>query len=129
VPRRVPAVVTTNCPHQGTLKPWQPGAGTAKTASHSNTAAAPAATDPRRHRNCPGLWRGEITTGYTGDGKRTRRKVSGATKAAVIDKLRDLHTELDKGITPKAGYVRYTVRQAAPARTIHRSPGERKPAA
>src|SRR5215472_11674916 len=69
--------------------------------------------DPRRHRNCPGLWRGEITTGYTGDGKRTRRKVSGQTKAAVIDKLRDLHTQLDKGITPKAGYVHYSVRQAA----------------
>src|SRR5689334_25148516 len=69
--------------------------------------------DPKRHRNCPGLWRGEITLGYTGDGKRTRRKVSGQTKAAVIDKLRDLHTQLDKGITPKAGYVHYTVRQAA----------------
>jgi integrase len=69
--------------------------------------------DLHRHRNCPGLWRGEITLGYTGDGKRTRRKVSGQTKAAVIDKLRDLHTQLDKGITPKAGYVHYTVRQAA----------------
>src|SRR5499427_10007420 len=69
--------------------------------------------DPRRHRNCPGLWRGEITTSYTGDGRRTRRKVSGKTKAAVIDKLRDLHTQLDKGVTPKAGYVHYTVRQAA----------------
>jgi hypothetical protein len=68
---------------------------------------------PKRHRNCPGLWRGEITVGYTGDGKRTRRKVSGQTKAAVIDKLRDLHTQLDKGITPKAGYVHYTVWQAA----------------
>jgi len=69
--------------------------------------------DPHRHRHCPGLWRGEITVGYTGDGKRTRRKVSGTTKAAVIDKLRDLHAQLDKGITPKAGYVHYTVRQAA----------------
>jgi integrase len=69
--------------------------------------------DPHRHRNCPGLWRGEITLGYTGDGTRTRRKVSGQTKAAVIDKLRDLHTQLDKGVTPKAGYVHYTVRQAA----------------
>src|SRR5215472_6278238 len=69
--------------------------------------------DPHRHRNCPGLWRGEITLGYTGGGKRTRRKVSGPTKAAVIDKLRDLHTQLDKGVTPKAGYVHYTVRQAA----------------
>jgi integrase len=69
--------------------------------------------DPQRHRHCPGLWRGEITLGYTGDGKRARRKVSGATKAAVVDKLRDLHNQLDKGITPKAGYTHYTLRQAA----------------
>jgi len=66
--------------------------------------------DPHRHRHCPGLWRGELTVGYTGDGKRTRRKVSGTTKAAVIDKPRDLHTQLDTGITPKAGYAHYTVR-------------------
>ena len=57
--------------------------------------------DPHRHRHCPGLWRGELTLGYTGDGKRQRRKVSGQTKAAVVDKLRDLHTQLDKGITPQ----------------------------
>ena len=69
--------------------------------------------DPHRHRHCPGLWRGEFTTGYTGDGRRTRRKVSGATKAAVIDKLRDLHHQLDQGITPKAGYTHCTLRQAA----------------
>jgi integrase len=69
--------------------------------------------DPHRHRHCPGLWRGEITTGYTGDGTRQRRKVSGTTKAAVIDKLRDLRAQLDTGITPKPGYVHYTVRQAA----------------
>jgi integrase len=68
--------------------------------------------DPARHRHCPGLWRGEITTGYTGDGKRQRRKVSGTTKAAVIDKLRKLHTNLDQGIVPKTGYSNYTVRQA-----------------
>jgi integrase len=70
-------------------------------------------SDPHRHRHCPGLWRGELTVGYTGDGKRQRRKVSGKTKAAVVDKLRDLHTQLDTGITPKAGYTHYTVRQAA----------------
>jgi len=69
--------------------------------------------DPHRHRNCPGLWRGEFTTGYTGDGTRTRRKVSGTTKAAVIDKLRDLHHQLDQGTTPKPGYTHYTLRQAA----------------
>jgi integrase len=70
-------------------------------------------SDSHRHRHCPGLWRGELTLGYTGDGKRQRRKVSGKTKAAVVDKLRDLRTQLDKGATPKAGYAHYTVRQAA----------------
>jgi hypothetical protein len=69
--------------------------------------------DRQRHRHCPGLWRGELTVGYAGDRKRQRRKVSGITKAAVIDKLRDLHHQLGQGITPKAGYVHYTVRQAA----------------
>jgi integrase len=69
--------------------------------------------DPARHRHCPGLWRGEFTLGYTEDGTRTRRKASGKTKAAVIDKLRKLHHELDQGIVPKTGYANYTVRQAA----------------
>jgi integrase len=68
--------------------------------------------DPARHRHCPGLWRGEITIGYTG-GRRQRRKVSGTTKTAVVDKLRKLHTDLDKGIVPKTGYSTFTVRQAA----------------
>ena len=63
----------------------------------------------------PGPVARRTTVGYTGDGKRARRKVSGKTKAAVVDKLRDLHLhlQLDKGITPKAGYTHYTVRQAA----------------
>ena len=69
--------------------------------------------DPERHRHCPGLWRGEFTLGYTGDGQRTRRKVSGKTKTAVVDKLRQLHHQLDQGIVPKTGYANYTVRQAA----------------
>ena len=79
--------------------------------------------DPQRHRHCPGLWRGELTLGYTGDGKRQRRKVSGKTKAAVVDKLRDLHTQLDTGITPKASYTHYTVRQAAQDWLEHRLDG------
>jgi len=69
--------------------------------------------DSERHRHCAGLWRGEVTLGYTEDGKRDRRKVSGQTKAAVLDKLRELHKDLDKGIIPKTGYAHYTVRQAA----------------
>jgi integrase len=32
---------------------------------------------------------------------------------AVVDKLRDLRLQLDTGITPKAGYAHYTLRQAA----------------
>src|SRR6266702_7333069 len=72
-----------------------------------------ACRDPERHRHCPGLWRGEVTLGYTEGGKRDRRKVSGQTKAAVVDKLKELHKDLDKGIIPKTGYANYTVRQAA----------------
>jgi hypothetical protein len=51
--------------------------------------------------------------GYADDGKRRRRKVSGQTKAAVVDKLRELHKSLDKGVVPKTGYAHYIVRQAA----------------
>jgi integrase len=69
--------------------------------------------DPERHRHCPGLWRGEITLEYTEDGKRVRRKVSGKTRVAVVDKLRELHTDLHQGIVPKTGHANYTVRQAA----------------
>src|ERR1035438_5167162 len=72
-----------------------------------------ACRDPDRHRHCPGLWRGELTLEYTDDGTRRRRKVSGQTKAAVVDKLRELHTALDKGTVPKTGYTHFTVRQAA----------------
>jgi integrase len=59
------------------------------------------------------LWRGEVTLEYTGDGKRVRRKVSGKTRVAVVDKLRELHTDLCQGIVPKTGHANYTVRQAA----------------
>ena len=36
-----------------------------------------------------------------------------------MDKLRDLHHQLDQGITPNAGYTRYTLRQAAGDRLAH----------
>ena len=80
----------------------------AKTASPSNTAAVPAATPAATGtaRDCSAA----RSPGYTGDGKRDRRKVSSQTKAAVIDKLRELHQDLDKGITRR------------PATSLHRVP-------
>jgi len=52
---------------------------------------------------------GAVSLGFGPDGKRTRRKVSGRTKAEVRDKLKALHAELDRGLRTSAAY---TVRQA-----------------
>jgi integrase len=66
--------------------------------------------DSTRHRRCPGRWRGEVTLGRSPDGRRLRRRVSGPSKAAVQDALKDLRKEIDGGIT-KAGSGSYTVRR------------------
>ena len=71
-----------------------------------------ACRDATRHRRCPGRWRGEMTIGYAPSGKRLRRRVSGASKAAVQDALNELQADLKSGIT-KAAPVGYTVRKAA----------------
>jgi hypothetical protein len=42
-------------------------------------------------------WRGAASLGYGADGRRIRKKVSGATKGEVLRKLRDLRAELNKG--------------------------------
>jgi hypothetical protein len=108
------AVVTTASPHLGSLWASLVVMATRRRRGEDGISFEHRGPcrDPQRHRHCPGLWRGEITLGYTG-GKRQRRKVSGTTKAAVANKLRKLHTDLDKGIVPKTGYSNYTVRQAA----------------
>jgi integrase len=81
---------------------------------HFEHRGAGSCRDPERHSGCFGIWRGAVSLGYTTDGqRRVRRKVSGRTKTAVKDKLKALHAELDKGITPRTGYAHYTVRQAA----------------
>ncbi len=64
--------------------------------------------DGERHRRCPGRWRGEITIGLSSGGKRLRRRVSGRSKAAVQDALKDLRKELETGIQ-KAPPPNYTV--------------------
>jgi integrase len=70
-------------------------------------------SDRERHRHCPGSWRGELTLGFTAEGKRDRRRVKGRTKTEVQEKLKALHADLDKGIIPKAGSAVYTVQQAS----------------
>lgn len=70
-------------------------------------------SDSERHRHCPGSWRGEVTLGFTAEGKRDRRRVKGRTKTEVQEKLKALQVDLDKGIIPKAGFAAYTVQRAA----------------
>ncbi len=43
-------------------------------------------------------WRGAASLGYGPDGRRIRKKVSGATKGEVLRKLRDLRAELIAGM-------------------------------
>jgi integrase len=64
--------------------------------------------DSNRHRRCLGRWRGEITVGRSPQGRRLRRRVSGVTKAAVQDALKELRKEIDGGIAPPP--LNYTVR-------------------
>jgi integrase len=66
--------------------------------------------DAGRHRHCQGRWRGAISLGFTPDGKRIRRKVSGKTRKIVQDRLRALHGDLDAGIRARPNY---TLRRAA----------------
>ena len=70
-------------------------------------------TDPERHRHCPGRWVGQAELPRSPDGKRNRRRVVGKTKTAVLDKLKELHKDLDRGIVPQTGFSGYTVREAA----------------
>jgi integrase len=53
---------------------------------------------------------GAVSLGFTPDGKRIRRKVSGRTKQEVRDKLKAVHQELDARVRSSTGYtVRLTV--------------------
>lgn len=43
-------------------------------------------------------WRGAVSLGYGPDGWRVWKKVSGATKAEVLRRMRELRAELDAGL-------------------------------
>jgi integrase len=62
-------------------------------------------SDSRYHKGCDGRWRGVISLGFSAEGKRRRKKVSGKTKTEVRDKLKDLHADLDAGIHTRHGYT------------------------
>lgn len=47
-----------------------------------------------------GRWEGRITTGYDGDGKQVRRKVTGATRNEVVKRLREMRDATDTGQEP-----------------------------
>jgi integrase len=61
--------------------------------------------DARYHRTCRGRWRGEISLGKDGSGKRARRKVSGKTKTEVYTKLGELRDELAQGVHSSGIYT------------------------
>ncbi|MGH3769598.1 MAG: site-specific integrase, partial [Pseudonocardiaceae bacterium] len=56
-----------------------------------------------------GSYVGAVSLGFTAAGNRRRRKVYGRTKAEVRDGLKELHAEIETGVTSSA---RYTVTEA-----------------
>ncbi len=52
-----------------------------------------------------GTWAGAISLGWTPDGKRIRRKVTGRTKTEVRDKLKRIQAEADAGLRTSASYT------------------------
>ena len=53
-----------------------------------------------------GRWYGAVSLGYDPDGKKWRRqKVSGATRAEVVEELKKLQAELDSGVQPERAYT------------------------
>lgn len=61
--------------------------------------------DNVQHKTCAGRWRGVVSLGFSADGKRIRKKVSGKTRTEVKDKLKGLHSELDAGVRTTQGYT------------------------
>jgi hypothetical protein len=59
-------------------------------------------TDPERRRSCPGRWRAEISRGYDAHGKRIKKKVTAATKTALLDRLKELREDLESGVEDRS---------------------------
>lgn len=68
-----------------------------------------ACTDPERHRHCPGRWRAEVSLGYDASGKRIKKKVTSTSKTALVDKLKDLHEDLDSGVDDRTATLKKAI--------------------
>lgn len=78
--------------------------------AETTTVATPVATTRKRtrangeggvrHDKARDRWVGTITTGYDSDGRQLRRSVTGPTKKAVLDRMRESQTAADAGQTP-----------------------------
>jgi integrase len=66
-------------------------------------------TDARFHRHCQGRWRGSVSIGFDAQGKRIRRRVTGATKTEAIEAIAALREELGQA---RRSSRKYTVRHA-----------------
>jgi integrase len=66
-------------------------------------------TDVKFHRHCQGRWRGSVSLGFDAEGKRIRRRVTAATKTAVLEAMAELREEL--GRAPRSSR-KYTVNEA-----------------
>jgi integrase len=66
-------------------------------------------TDSRFHRHCQGRWRGSVSLGFDAQGKRIRRRVTGATKTECLERMAELREEL--GRAPRSSR-KYTTAEA-----------------
>lgn len=55
------------------------------------------------YRDDDGRWHGYVSMGLKTGGQRDRRHVSGATRAAVVGKVRELERQRDAGVTASSG--------------------------
>lgn len=60
------------------------------------------------YKGADGYWHGRVTVGYKDDGRVDRRHVMRKSKAAVVEKVRELEKRRDSGRVPRAG-ERWTV--------------------
>ena len=54
-------------------------------------------------KNADGRWHGFVSMGSKGDGRRDRRHVSAATRAAVVAKVKELEIKRDAGVAAASG--------------------------